>query len=289
MQALLLLALLMPLAEPTTIRPRAAVDAPTVKGRITSAADTESGKGKIAVGEMVKLYAAFATIQGGNTSIVDQPTTPTAYEWELANAPAGYKLSDWIEDDGRYVVFATGVPGDYHFTVGISQWLGGPKPLLKLAKYTLSVSGPPTTPNVPTTPKPVPPTTPPTNPPEAPPTDDEIQGLFGLAPKVRDRIVLLPKVTAMEIAGLALNYREVAEYLTKPEATVREAQRKLVALNAAVLKTPEQREAWSAFWPWINGEMNKLDAAGKLADPVKVCAAFAEIYLGFTLAGELRK
>lgn len=171
-------------------------------------------------------------------------------------------------------------------------------------KKKFSVSGVPVPTPKPTPPTPQPPPIP--DPPvPTPPTEDEIQGLFGLAPKVRDRVLLMPDATAAQIAGLAMNYREVATMISEDKLTVDGMQQKLAELNAKVLKTEAERKAWASFWPWLGQQMHSLDVAGKFAarvlphgtvqydasgkrinDPKKITAALVEIYLGLALAGD---
>lgn len=267
------------------------LDTATIQGRVTSANDIpgETGRGTASIGEIVKLRAVFSTTTAGHTAIVDITNAPTAYDWEVVNPPPKYKLADFISDDGRYISFASGVAGDYHFTVGIAQNVGPGKPLVKLAKYTLTVTTNGTLPQPPTTPpqlpRPPPPETP--RPKPQPPTDDDITGIFGLAPKIRDRIALMPKLKTDEIVGIAQNYRVVLTELSQGKITLDDSKRKIAELNGKVLVSAEQRANWAPFWTMLNGEMNKLDRAGKLKTAQDAGAAFAEIYLGLTLGGEV--
>lgn len=171
-------------------------------------------------------------------------------------------------------------------------------------KKKFSVSGvPPSTPITPTTPKPLPPNTPPKSPPQTPPpnptppTDDELKGLYNIAPKIRDRIALMQDITLEEIIGIAKNYRDAATEIASGQATVddmmgnasKRIKGRLGKMHAEVLATPKQLAAWSTFWPWLDNEYAKLKRVGKLSDdPIKVVALLSEVFSGLAAGGEAR-
>jgi hypothetical protein len=254
------------------------------------------GPETVSTGQMLKLKAALTVTRDETTTVLlESPGDgcPTAYEWELTNPPPGYSVSEWIGDDGRTLTFSTDQPGDYHFVLAISKWTGGQKPLLRLTRYTLTVTprGPPKPPTCPPTSPPtgppITPTDPPSEPPPdpKPPTDDELHGLYGLAPKVRDAIpTMVPQNQRHHATALADVYRDAAKAVIKGELTALNAAGKLKQMNAAVLTTPEERKAWEPFFQWLGEEMMMLASHGKLNSAKGVVTALSEISLGMALA-----
>lgn len=119
--------------------------------------------------------------------------------------------------------------------------------------------------------------------PEAPP-DGDIAGLYGLAPRVRDKAVAVVQAQyRAKAAGLADAYRVAATELIDGKLGVLNAAKRLKELNAGALSTDAEREAWKPFLDWLGGEMAALAAAGKLLSAKDVVSALAEISLGLSL------
>ena len=135
-------------------------------------------------------------------------------------------------------------------------------------------------------PRPPRPPQPPTDPPQppTPPTDGDIDGLFGLAPKVRDKVNELVPAEYRDIAKkLADAYRRAAEEVIDGKLTVANAARRLRELNGEALTTKAERDAWKPFLDWLGKEMGTLATSGKLTSAKDVVAALSEISLGFGL------
>lgn len=142
---------------------------------------------------------------------------------------------------------------------------------------TPDTPGTPQTPNTPTTP--LDPITPKT------PTDGDLAGVYGLAPKVRDKVAeLVPIANRAKVAGLAKVYLDAANEVIDNKLTVLNAARRLQELNGTVLLTDDDKDAWKPFLDWLGGEMLKLAAQGKLLDKKGVIVALSEISLGLSLA-----
>lgn len=120
--------------------------------------------------------------------------------------------------------------------------------------------------------------------PPAPPTDDDLDGLFGLGPKVRDKVdELVPEEYRDLAKKLADTYRKAAEEVIDGKLTVTNAAKRLRELNGEALTTNAEREAWKPFLDWLGKEMGSLATSGKLTSAKDVVAALSEISLGFGL------
>jgi hypothetical protein len=130
-------------------------------------------------------------------------------------------------------------------------------------------------------PDPIPPPDPPNTPPSDPTPD--INGVFGLAPKVRDKASTVPPEHRGKAAALSGVYRVAALDVIEGKITVLNAASRLKALNSSVLTTEAERVAWKPFLDWLGTEMTALAASGKLLDAKDVVTALSEISYGLSL------
>lgn len=143
---------------------------------------------------------------------------------------------------------------------------------------------PPTSPSPPQLPPVDPPKVPPPTPSPTPPSDGDIAGLFGLAPKVRDKATtLVPAQHRGRSSALADVYRVAAIEVIDGKMGVLNVAKRLKELNGGALKTDDERDAWSPFLVWLGGEMTAMAGAGKLLSAKDVVAALSEISLGLSL------
>lgn len=187
--------------------------------------------------------------------------------------------------DGMSVVLAT-LSGTWTVTAAVHV----PDKPIVFWYHIVSVPGtpyiPPGTPQPPTTPTiPIPGQPPIITPPITPPADPpDLQGLFGLAPKVRDAVNQLVHPSYQHhAAGLAKVYHEAADKVISGEINRSNAAKKIGEMNGTVLTTKEDRAAWKPFLDWLGDEMIKLTLAGKITTNKLVTVAIAEISLGLSL------
>jgi hypothetical protein len=142
----------------------------------------------------------------------------------------------------------------------------------------------PDDPFAPETPPEQPPPKPPTDQPK-PPTDGDLGGLFGLGPKVRDKInELVPEEYRDLAGGLADVFRKAAEEVIDGKISPLNAAKRLKELNGTVLTNDAARAAWKPMLDWLSKELTTLATSGKLTSVKDVVAALSEISLGFKLA-----
>lgn len=238
--------------------------------------------GKIEAGRPVRLKAAVKVTRDAATTVLMEAAgddIPTAYEWQLANAPAGYSLADWTDSDGRSVVFSDPQPGEYRFVLAVAKWIGGPRPLLRTVSYTLTC-----TPRDGPTPAPQP------EPPKADPTPQEpspppTPQPTAFARSVRDAVQRLVPAADRDVAvALAQSYAGNALLIESGAWTVIDAKRgKQRDANAVALGA--KAASWKPFLEWMTGELKAFEAAGSLSAPADVAKKWAEIAAGLLLSG----
>lgn len=171
--------------------------------------------------------------------------------------------------------------------------------LPRLTPRPLPIPGEPRIPEEPDDPVPKEPETPPKVPPRTdppiprepetptepvPPTDEDLGGKYGLALKLRDKIItLVPEEYQDRSPKLAEVYRQVAKLVIKDEVTPLNAGRKLKSMNAEALPTPEEQQAWEPLLSWVSTEFTQLAKAGRLGGKTDVVVALSEVSLGFSL------
>lgn len=237
--------------------------------------------GKIEAGRPVRLKAAVKVTRDAATTVLMEAAgddIPTAYEWQLANPPDGYKLSDWTDSDGRSVIFSDPRPGEYRFVLSVAKWLGGNKPLLRSVSYTLTCVGPdqPIPPPKVDPPKADPPVVdPPVQPPAPQPTE--------FTRLVRDKVQeLVPEAARGPAVGLAQSYAGNSLLIESGAWTVADAKSgKQRDANAAVLG--DKAAAWRPFLNWLVQELGRQETAGNLATPAAVAKKWAEISAGLLI------
>lgn len=248
----------------------------------------------IVAGRPVRLRATVKITRSGTGAVTATSPfddAPVAFEWQLASPPPGYVLADWIDSDGRSIIFADPQPGRYDFMVSAAMWTGGPAPLLKTVTYSLTNAGaapqppsdpPPPRPQPPTPPTPPPVPVPPIDPPSPPPTPP-VPEPTEFARAVRDAVVrLVPDASRGKAAALAQSYAANAARIESGEWTVATAAKQQRTANDAILGT--DRAQWDGCFAWLGEAMRAADKAGKLSTGTDVAKKWAEISLGLLLA-----
>jgi hypothetical protein len=281
--------------------------------------------------QMIRLRAGTrTTADPGSTTLIDSEADAkrTAYLWQLASPPAGYNIEEWTSPDRREVIFSCGNDGAqplrFEFLISIARdaEIEANPPLLVGTRLLVIVTpvergSPPESPRGPDpSPIPVPgpepsprppprgdpPVTPMPDPAPAPvpppgPGDDELSGLFGLGPKLRDVIQqgstraggkrTEPVASDQRPIGLELAdvYRQVSVEIANGKLSTNPAiaASRIKAMNAAVLKSDAARQAWNPVIDWLSEEFMRLAQAGRLSSKEDLVIATAEVSLGFML------
>lgn len=281
--------------------PRSVVAAASDAGQYTLDVEVEGPPGRtIQAGRPVRLRAKVSVTRSGAGAVTASSPfddAPIAFEWQLASAPDGYVLADWVDSDGRSVVFADPSVRKFDFLISVSMWTGGPKPLLKTVPYTLTTTGPTAQPNdppkppivdppappsppappVPVPPVPVPPVDPPVTPPPPQPSE--------LSRAVRDAVIrLVPENCRGKAIPMAQSYAAAATPIEKLDSIDIVAElRARKAANDATLGT--DRPMWDAFFIWLGGELKQqVSVNGQFAKGDEVARKWSQISLGLVLA-----
>jgi len=227
---------------------------------ITVNIETEKPETSVKPGVLVKIAAPELKL----------PQDQYKYDWRLNNPPKEYKFAEWIFEDGKYIVFASAIPGKYEFDLVVVTAVEKVITVERI-QHSVIVLGTivPDKPNTGDTS----PDTPegPSAPPEGP--------SFGLTTLTT---LLANKVNDETTAALlASAYESVAGRIKSGSIkTSKQAQTAIVKANRSVLANGETKEAWESFTRGLNAEFGKLAKAGKLDSVTNLQVIFLEVAAG---------
>ena len=204
----------------------------------------------------------------GDLIILDasQSSGAVAYRWLLVNSGKTFLPID----DGLRCVFASGAAGKYIFVLVVAGTDNNQRLVVSMAEHVVAIGVVPD----PDPPGPIPP---------LPPDPTVPDGAYGLTKFVYSQRAKMPQDDLGRLALFATNYDEVAAKLIDPAGGYLS-----IAVAKLDIKTKNQvdvdgnREKWLPFFEALEGEMQRLNAAGAFA-PEQLSQAYAATAAGLKL------